>query len=482
MIEPSKNFIIVMLSCHGSDGIIPDSRSRYDPRMIVNMEKYIQEKIAHIYTKSRSGIKLVDDNKLEIMTDVLLDNEKLKNASDVVMQNKIQEQMCKLFISQIVSESGVCPYLSNQKMLNFKLSDIEIMLINSYKLYSQIKDDSRSIFGKFKAVLDELKRLYIKIIPSGTIHPEDRKQNEILMETDGLFRVFCPDVFKRDKIFQFFGNPDEIHNSTHFSQHYGIHVVDFNHNELSDLNYSVIPEEYQQESFRNYGEENPYTYPVKQLDVYQSIDIDNLTPNQAFNTPLTPFQRGVVLCRNIPETFPVRNEFCEPYNLKYQKNQDIFKQILWTRRQKDIIPENHFQFGIRILNKLTINIHVCLSEIWMLFDVLGFENIYFIDTSCRELEKEISTHTTRTGLGYGKTTVMVPSFGFEDPYAWEICGQDPGLRSTRSEKFKIASRNQSLASTIRKGGKTRKNKNKNKSRKNKNKKGKKQKKVKIIIK
>lgn len=501
--ERRKNFIMIMLSSHGSDGLISSS----DPRMIIRMEEYIKTKIAH-KIKENQDILYDSDNPI---TEVYLADKFFKDYTDNKgMENKIQEQMeCKLIMSEAVAESGVCSYFRGG-FRNF--SDTEVMLINSYELYNRIKPDTRNMFQKFKVVLDQLKEYY-KIVISKELEKNTKEmqktqsQNQILSKTDGLFRVFCPTVFSREKSYSFFGSRSKELES---SEHYGIHVLDFNHELLSDLNLSDI--------LGNIREIEPinFTFPVKHLPLNNSSDREThfspgfirnplernketLTTSIMVSAPITPFQKGIYFAREISQK-PNAKEIeevshHEPYNIKFNKNQEIFKKILVRRTSRDLISSEHFELGLSLLDKLTHDAIILSSEIWMLFDILGFEVVYGIDLSCRELEREVPRHMTKSGKTYNpRDTDRVQAFGFEDPLTWPLCSDDPGLLSTRSQKEDVDSRGSRLKDTLevsemrtdsrrdlktdpkksatRKGGrkgrrKTRKNRKNRKTRKNK---------------
>jgi len=450
-----ENFIIIYIKAHGYDGTVQNKKllDSPDQRMIAEaeMNNYIHSKLNYLRTKTR------DETELRQIDELLriIDFSSVDNPDD---QTKIQEQMCNLFMGEAVAESGVCSLFKSKKSDNYERSTTEINIIRTYDRYFDINKSRLSKISKFRMLLSQLKEYYKSSVLKDdlTTLPEDikktKEQNKMLGEIDGLFRIFCPTVFKRNKLLQFGANESEIINQTNFTEHYGMHIIDMFHKDLIEP--IVIP-----------LEEIP-----PEIGARTNYQIYPIVPNVPipFGSIPFPLDTTIYFSRS-----PIYSN-ADPYNINYLNNQRMFKEILWIRKENRDIPEEQYQHAMTILQDLAINIHSDntfdfpiekLHKIWILLDILGFKNVYCIDMSCRELNKIVSSSRSRSGKSFGAFgDERVPVFTSEDPDAWEICPEDPGELQTRSKTQKT----QEIGQTNfgRKGGRrTRKNKNK-KTRRN----------------
>lgn len=448
-----ENFIILYIQAHGNDGTVDKSThlDSRDPSMIAEpeMNMYIRSKLNHLKTKTLNEEELKNIDELLEFEDFLSINQ--------VNQNKIQKQMCNLFISEAVAVSGVCSISNPKKNSSREESETEQGMHTIYNnYYYNIKSLGLSNISKFKKLLTDFKEFYSEshLKTTTSISSQDVKismdQNKLLQQIDGLFRIFCPTVFKRNKSFKFGPEIDNeitkynkdgeiVFEGTHFCEHYGLHIVDMFHKDLEEIPPEEIPPEL-----------GPINYPI--------------VPN--------PFPLGAYASRNI-------ESHADPYNINYLDNQKTFKIILWIRKKKRDISDEQYVIAMTILQNLLIEIRNGsliiqtrkLHNIWILLDILGFKNVYCIDMSCRELNKAVSSSKLKSGKSYGAYgDELVPIFSHDDPYSWEICSEDPGDRATRSQtekKEKIMTSHFGKKKEIG-GRKTRKNKYKKNKTRNKN--------------
>jgi len=401
------NSLFLYISAHGSDGIIFSSKdpARKDQSMLKNMSSFIATKL-HV------------------------DDSSLKDIPPEAITNSV----CQLFLGEAVSVSGVCALYSPWYDNNPLPSETELNIVGTYNIFNTpshgVNNLNLSNHGKFIELLDRFKQLYIRrnLSKVDRLTTEEMKtthaQNTTLSKTDGLFRSFTPSPFERDKQFYFSPAQEEITDGTSNTEHYGIHFVSVTH--------KYLPEKF--------GSIDPFP-----------LDVRGVQPKPSRS--LTNFE-------------------ADPYNMNHLNNQTIFRHILNERISAREITHEEFTEASAILDSLIIVIgkkypSTDLSKLWILFTILGFDEVYILDTSCRELIQMEQSESFRSGMPRGEfnkqTTVNAGTHA--DSISWTADINDPGENLVTRGKAKQNLENLKNAK-LRKGGrKTRKTRKCRKPRK-----------------
>jgi len=262
-------------------------------------------------------------------------------------------------------------------------------------------------------------------VKPGTLESENmveiNRQNKLLAETGELMRSFTPKPTQRDKLFYLGPNQEEVDDKTDLGEQPGIYVINAEHEHLAEfINFSNKP------------------FP---LDREADGTIINPRPSR---TSWAQFTRTNA----------------NPYNLNQAKNHFWLTIILDERKDNNEISEEDYERAGSILRNMVIRPRspfpsVYLSDLWVLFDILGFDEVYLIDSSCRELFKMSQSSVLQTGPFDKKEAVNLGSQPDIDPIAWTPDHYDVGLQIvTRNKEKSISEKHKKL------GGKTKKNKKK----------------------
>jgi hypothetical protein len=400
----------MFVSGHGFEGNIYDERdpNKTDETML---------------RRTRERIK----RKLNSNPGQLTPIEDIRSVSPQLYENTL----CKLFIGETIGIAGICAE-SNPSYNTKATSETERNIEDLYNFFNDdekgIKNLPKSNHYKYELLGNHFKWLYrIRNMSSTSTMDESSleisRQNGILAETGELMRSFTPKPNERDKLFYLGPNQEDIIDTTDLGEQPGVYVINAEHEYLPDwVQYS----------------DNPFPF---------DREVDGAIKNPR------PSRHGwAQLTTRSPN----------PYNLNDSRNHTWLNIILRERKQNNEISEEDYISAESILRKLIVQRGVpfpsmYLSEIWVLFDILGFDEVYFIDSSCRELFNMKQSSALRSGKTIGpfnkKEPVNLGSQPGIDPIAWTPDPNDVGLQMvTRLKKEKITEQQKTL------GGKTKKHK------------------------
>lgn len=412
------NTIFMFISAHGFEGNIYDEKDpdKIDQTMLFRTQERIKRKLNS------------NPEERPIQGDI-------RSFSPQLYKNTL----CKLFIGEVVGKSGICAEY-NPAWNTSATSETEKNIEDLYKYFNNEETGVKKIRGisnhyKYELLGNHFKWLYrirnmssVPLLSSSTLSEsmeETIRQNKILAETGELMRSFTPKPNERDKLFYLGPNQEDIDDKTDLGEQPGIYVVNMQHNYLpDDIEIS----------------DNPFPFD-------KGVDGTVINPR--------PSRHGWA---------KLTRSSTNPYNLNDDRNQDWLKIILDERKANHEISEEDYGSAETILNKLVVRPgfsfpKIYLSELWVLFDILGFDEVYFIDSSCRELYKMTQSSVLKTGTRRGpfdkKETVNLGSQPDIDPISWTPDHYDVGLQIvTRDMEKKILTKQTKL------GGKTKKNRNK----------------------
>ena len=408
--EKKPNTIFMFVSGHGFEGNIYDERdpNKTDETML-----------------RRAGERI--KRKLNSNPRQLAQIEDIRSVSPQLYENTL----CKLFVGATVGIAGICAE-SNPSYNTTATSETERNIEDLYKFFnddeSGIKNTHKSNHYKYELLGSQFKFLYrIRNMSVKSTMDESSleisRQGKILEATGELMRSFTPKPNERDKLFYLGPNQEDIIDTTDLGEQPGLYVINAEHEYLPDwVQYS----------------DNPFPF---------DREVDGAIKNPR------PSRHGwAQLTTRSPN----------PYNLNDARNHTWLNIILRERKQNNEISEEDYITAESILRKLIVQRGVpfpsmYLSEIWVLFDILGFDEVYFIDSSCRELFKIKQSSTLRSGKTIGpfdkKESVNLGSQPGIDPIAWTPDPNDVGLQMvTREEGQKIKAAHRKI------GGKTKKHK------------------------
>jgi hypothetical protein len=367
------NSILIYISAHGFDGYIYDAKDplKNDQSMARKLEPRIRRKLALDPTISR------------------------------------ENPLCKLFIGEIVGKSGICSVFT-PKGNTGKTSQTEHNIEDIYRFYNDdekgIKNLRKSNHFKYQLLGNHFKYLYRTRNLQTRIKPDPEvakmaEQNKILESTGDLMRSFTPLPFQRDKMFQLGPNQDEIVDETHLTEHYGVHLINVEHEYLSPV-FDITTEPF------------PNDTREEMIDGKIVKTVDRVSRQVHFMPDRT-----------------------SPFNMNEDRNQNLLTIILEQRLNNNNISSEDYEAAITILDSLVIRFgqsypKIYLSKLWVLFDILGFDEVYIIDSSCRELYLMEQTTTLSTGKKIGafdlRTEVNTGSRPDIDPLQWTEDPSDVG--------------------------------------------------------
>ena len=381
------NSILIYISAHGFDGYIYDAKDplKTDQSMARKLEPRIRRKLALDPTISR------------------------------------ENPLCKLFIGEIVGKSGVCSVFT-PKGNTGKTSQTEHNIEDIYRFYNDaengIKNLRASNHFKYQSLGNHFKYLYrTRNIQRSSVKPDPEvekmiEQNKILESTGDLMRSFTPMPFQRDKMFQLGPNQDEIVDETHLTEHYGVHLINVEHEYLSPV-FDITTEPF------------PHDSHEEMIDGKIVKTVDRVSRQVHFMPDRT-----------------------SPFNMNEDRNQHLLTIILEQRLSNNNISSEDYEAAITILDSLVIRFgqpypKTYLSKLWVLFDILGFDEVYIIDSSCRELYLMEQTTTLSTGKKIGAfdsiTEVNTGSRPDIDSLQWTEDPSDVGPQIvTRGKEIKNA--------------------------------------------
>ena len=408
------NTIFIFISAHGFEGNIYDEKdpNKTDETMLLETNKRIT-------------------NKLNSNPRQLTPIRDIRKVSPELYENTL----CKLFVGEVVGKSGICAEY-NASWNTSATSETERNIEDIYNFFNNdetgIKNIRKSNHYKYELLGNHYKWLYrvrnMSVIQGSLVSEtmvETSRQNKLLAETGELMRSFTPKPNQRDKLFYLGPNQEDVDDKTDLGEQPGIYVINTEH--------EYLPEWFQ-------FSDKPFP-----LDREADGTIVNPRPSRDSWT-----QFG--------------NTSANPYNLNDARNHTWLSIILDERKENNEINEGDYERAGSILRSMIIRPgspfpSVRLSNLWVLFDILGFDEVYLIDSSCRELFKMSQSSVLKTGTRRGpfdkKEPVNLGSQPDIDPIAWTPDHYDVGLQIvTRNKEKSISAKHTKL------GGKTKKNKKK----------------------
>jgi len=343
--------------------------------------------------------------------------------------------LCKLYIAEAVGISGTCSIFGQINNDATDRSEQETTIITAYNEFNkpgEINDLNASNHYKYRKLLQKLKKLYYELnmqeahlsrLPPEIAYTLD--ENKALYLTAGLYNSFIPNPDQRDKLFQLGPNQDEIDSKEEAGEHYGLHILNIHHQYL------------------------PSNYKIN----------DN------------PFPSGFFNGRNWQQAHSN-----SPYIMNNYDNQYIFRNILEERKRLGKIREDDYTDASAFLYKLLLiprspYPRIKLSQLWVLFDILGFDEVYIIDTSCRELVKTTQSQL-KSGKKHGSFYDESINIGLQpgiDPLEWtpDVPIEDETTTRGRQQQYHAIRENMGLAPSRKAGGKRTKRRRNRKPKKSK---------------
>jgi hypothetical protein len=303
-----------------------------------------------------------------------------------------------LYVGEMAGISGIC-------LLTLRSPDTESTSYTETRIENISQRAHQSILkghANYLRLLELAKKIYISDLtlmknPSAE-NAIAKTQSDLMIKSRKAGISYKPTLSQRDKKFQFL---EEYRDGDELGEHYGIHVLNVRHDvvSLNERDNLVSLNE------RHHGNSLNIQHPFpndRQADVREVINPRPSRPTFSY----------------LGLTMPTDDD--TPYNI-------CIKQDWILALVKSKYPEecNEKTICLVILEKFKSSLtngrqFVQLSEIWLLFHLLGFKNIYIIDYSCRELQTLVQGSTLKSGTKHGNRDTLVETtvHHTEDPFGW----------------------------------------------------------------